>query len=241
MAGTIFSLGLVLATLGQILLARQQASAAHSQALAFDDLLGMIASSAGIAIMGWWMFSLAFAFLAALLHRSGKLREADAASKLSPAFMLRIAVAVLGMNLLGLGAANAAGTLPEPAWQQTSAVTAASSTSLPWAPESDTSGNLDVEPRWRPREPVVDPGLLGRAATREVTPGPARQEVVVKDGDSLWSIAAERLGPFATDVEVAVNWPTWYAANRATIGNDPAVLRVGQVLQPPVPGPVYAK
>ncbi|MGO4436088.1 LysM peptidoglycan-binding domain-containing protein [Paenarthrobacter sp. RAF9] len=58
----------------------------------------------------------------------------------------------------------------------------------------------------------------------------------MQPGDSLWSIAASRLGPFATDVDIALSWPKWYDANRSTFGADPTLLQPGQVLQPPPPG-----
>ncbi|TCC36554.1 LysM peptidoglycan-binding domain-containing protein [Kribbella speibonae] len=60
--------------------------------------------------------------------------------------------------------------------------------------------------------------------------------VVVRKGDSLWSIAARELGPSATTQAIAARWPDWYAANRHVIGNDPDLILPGQVLRiPPVP------
>ena len=52
-------------------------------------------------------------------------------------------------------------------------------------------------------------------------------------GDTLWSIAARRLGEGATDAEVAAAWPRWYAANRDVVGPDPDLLLPGQVLHAP--------
>ncbi len=60
---------------------------------------------------------------------------------------------------------------------------------------------------------------------------PAR--VVVKPGDTLWSIAATDLGPNATAEDVAARWPAWYAANRELIGPDPDLILPGQVLRIP--------
>jgi nucleoid-associated protein YgaU len=57
----------------------------------------------------------------------------------------------------------------------------------------------------------------------------------VRPGDSLWLIAARRLGPDATDEQVAANWPRWYAANRSAIGDDPSLIEPGQVLHAPRP------
>lgn len=57
--------------------------------------------------------------------------------------------------------------------------------------------------------------------------------VTAAPGSCLWRIAAEHLGPAATDWEIAHEWPRWYRANRRTIGDDPADLRAGTVLRPP--------
>jgi nucleoid-associated protein YgaU len=57
--------------------------------------------------------------------------------------------------------------------------------------------------------------------------------VVVRRGDSLWSIAARHLGPDASDAEIAGAWPAWFQANRDLVGDDPDLLRPGQVLRAP--------
>ena len=36
-----------------------------------------------------------------------------------------------------------------------------------------------------------------------------------------------------SDVDIALEWPRWYAANRALIGGSPDVLLPGQILQAP--------
>lgn len=57
--------------------------------------------------------------------------------------------------------------------------------------------------------------------------------VRVEPGDSLWLIAAKRLGAGASDADIAAVWPRWYLANAGVIGDDPALIRPGQVLQAP--------
>ncbi|GAB2653608.1 LysM peptidoglycan-binding domain-containing protein [Kribbella swartbergensis] len=100
----------------------------------------------------------------------------------------------------------------------------------------------DVVPGPRTTSPRVRVGVPDRptsgAATRytDVRSGqpvrvPAR--VVVKPGDTLWSIAAAELGPNATAEDIAVRWPAWYAANRQSIGPDPDLILPGQVLRTP--------
>lgn len=71
-----------------------------------------------------------------------------------------------------------------------------------------------------PAQSVPSPGL-GTGTPPTVT---------VQPGDSLWAIAAQRLGPDATDSEVAVVWPYWYRQNRRVIGSDPELLQPGQRL-----------
>ena len=66
---------------------------------------------------------------------------------------------------------------------------------------------------------------------------PAREEVVVHRGDTLWSIAERHLGDRATPAAVAAEWPRWYAANRAVIGSDPHLILPGQRLVLPAPTP----
>jgi nucleoid-associated protein YgaU len=57
--------------------------------------------------------------------------------------------------------------------------------------------------------------------------------VVVRRGDTLWSIAASAIGDNPSTAAIARSWPDWYAANRAVIGNDPDFLLPGTVLEAP--------
>lgn len=67
---------------------------------------------------------------------------------------------------------------------------------------------------------------------RDVAPdGPP--EVVVVRGDSLWSIAARHLPDGASDAQVADAVQRWYAANVEVVGDDPDLVRPGQVLVAP--------
>lgn len=252
MAVTILALSLLLAVAGLILIDRWHSAAERLQAPMFDDILGFIAIAAGLGIGAWWIATFLLAMAAALLRQSGRGRCAGAAAKLSPAFMRRLAVAILGLNLSGIPLASASPTAQlEPAWSPTHESATSSSIPAQWMPAQWTpdrgpsphlsavplseSGSSEIDPHWQPRPPVADPGLLGtnpqRAAEQHASPD--RGEVVVKRGDSLWSIAARQLGPMASDVDIALHWPKWYAANRNVIGGDPGLLIPGQILQPP--------
>ena len=83
------------------------------------------------------------------------------------------------------------------------------------------------------------PTVRAQPDVRVLSPSPRStstsrpSEVVVRRGDSLWSLAARHLGPDASDAEIAQAWPAWFETNRAVIGDDPDLLRPGQVLRPP--------
>jgi hypothetical protein len=160
--------------------------------------------------------------------------------------MRRLAVAILGLNLGGIPLANASPAQLEPAWSPANGAASSSDISVQWTPATRPSphlpvmpslepGSSEIDPHWQPRAFVAEPGLLGTGPRRapEQPASPNQGEVVVKRGDSLWSIAARQLGPMASDVDVALHWPKWYAANKHVIGNDPGFLVPGQTLQPP--------
>ncbi len=263
MAVTILALSLLLAVAGLILIDRWHSAAERLQAPMFEDLLGFIAIAVGLGIGAWWIVTFLLAMAAVILRKSGKDRCAGTAAKLSPAFMRRLAVAILGLNLSGIPLASASPTEQlEPAWSPAHDSATSSSISAQWTPNRglsphpsaaplsepsavplseppavplSASGSSEIDPHWQPRPPVADPGLLGtrpqRAAEQHASPD--RGEVVVKRGDSLWSIAARQLGPMASDVDIALHWPKWHTTNRNVIGDDPGLLIPGQILQPP--------
>jgi nucleoid-associated protein YgaU len=79
-----------------------------------------------------------------------------------------------------------------------------------------------------------------RARHRAPAPDDGRTDdgVVVRGGDSLWSIAASRLPRSAGPAEVDRAWRAVYAANRAEVGPDPSLIRPGQRLRlPPLGDP----
>lgn len=81
-----------------------------------------------------------------------------------------------------------------------------------------------------PKRPwMVSPRHLG-ASVRDQGP---EHSVTVAPGDCLWTIAADHLGPDATDWEIAHHWPRWHQANLSVIGDDPAALAAGTVLSVP--------
>ena len=248
MAAAILLLGLVLAATGGSIVQRWSSSPAGQPALGFEDQLGVAANTAGLIVIVWWGMSFAMACAAALLDRAGNVRAASAAGKFTPAFMRRLALAVVGLQLVTapLATASSLPALPgSPA--------AVPATSAAWTPAAVPSATgtppsevlaapgpapapgapAVAQPQWRPLSPVVDPGPLAGPRLRDPQPAGQSTEVTVRPGDSLWSLSSARLGPYASDVDVALDWPRIYQANRDIIGTDPSLLRPGQVLQLP--------
>lgn len=102
---------------------------------------------------------------------------------------------------------------------------------------SAASADCAPSPDWLPSRPPAtapanrDPLLMScsRASGEPAT-------VVVRRGDTLWSIVTRHLGPDADPGSVAAAIPTWHAINRAIIGDDPDLILVGQVLTVPSTG-----
>ncbi len=66
--------------------------------------------------------------------------------------------------------------------------------------------------------------------------GTSGATVMVAPGDTLWGLAADQLGPDASDQQTAAAWPELYALNRDLIGPDPGLIEPGQRLVLPPSG-----
>ncbi|KON73905.1 hypothetical protein M768_07310 [Cellulosimicrobium cellulans F16] len=82
------------------------------------------------------------------------------------------------------------------------------------------------------RSAAADQRDAALTVVREVAADEPRGVVVVR-GDSLWSIAARHLPDGASDAQVADAVQRWYAANVGVVGDDPDLVRPGQVLVAP--------
>jgi nucleoid-associated protein YgaU len=246
-AAAILLLGVLLWAGGAGLLEQWQQSSARGQGLRPENLLGAGAAVSGTALVGWWLLSFLLVGATTVLDRMGKLRAAAVTRRLSPAFMQRLVLAALSVQLVAGPAAHADAAVPGPEWAPTQENVSAApadytgSTNPPvdYAPiEEALKGTpappSTIEPGWQPAAPVVSPGLLAAPAVRSVNDtGTAAATLTVLAGDTLWDIAAAALGPAASDLDIAMQWPRWYEANRAIIGQNPDVLLPGQILQPP--------
>lgn len=106
--------------------------------------------------------------------------------------------------------------------------------------EAGAAAITELLPGWVPGEPPGTGSPAERIAAAAPIGGGAQRHranledsVVVRRGDTLWSLAARHLGPGATDAEIAVEWPHWFTANRSVIGGDPDHLVPGDRLSPP--------
>lgn len=223
------------------------AAVLHGSVSSLQGLAGFAAAAAGLALALWWSLGLLLAVLAAGLAKAGHAAAAAAAGALAPAFMKRLAAAALGLNLVsGLAApAQASAPVGEGVGQVIALVQPApgAGADLPQLPGSSLTADDSVSdtvgtgasPHWKPRIPPPGENLLIRPGRMDTAPAAVR--ATVRSGDSLWSLAAQQLGPLATDAEIAAQWPRWYERNRAVIGDRPELILPGQILEvPEIPG-----
>ncbi|MFF2822574.1 LysM peptidoglycan-binding domain-containing protein [Arthrobacter koreensis] len=214
---------------------------------------GLIAGWAGLLVLAWWTVGLGAAFLSAALLRAGNFRSARFIGRLSPGFLKRLAAAALGVQLAvaplpalaappvqvtstAAPSSGASSPAADPAWQlegEAARPPAALDRSVPSGPADSNRTNAAVNPAWKPSPGPVPGSLLMPGETR--MPAQIGGTVTVTAGDTLWDLAAARLGPLATDLEIARYWPAWHEKNRSVIGPDPHRLLPGQILVVPSP------
>lgn len=178
----------------------------HHDSLLLDDLVLACALAALAATVGW--LSLAVAVTVVSLGRGRIARRADTWSR-------RVAPAVV-RGALGATCGAVALTTVAPAATPAMAVSV-----IPYAGRCTSS--LDASSSPVHRLPAPDRPT-------------AADRVVVRRGETLWSIARRDL-PDASDAAVARAWPRWFAANRRVIGPDPDLIRTGTLLRRPDPPP----
>lgn len=194
----------------------------------FDTTLAMVAAAFAWALVGWIAVTALCSALAAAPGRLGQAAGwcADRITPLAVQRLIRVTLGVAAAATPVIGSVPAgAASLPAGLTAQTMSAACEADTSLPGVGRPDVALPVSHHPPpARPHPPHND-------GARRSTPPP--HPVVVEPGDTLWSIAAERLGPGASPAEIAGEWPRWYAANRKDIGSDPGFIRPGQQLRPP--------
>lgn len=125
--------------------------------------------------------------------------------------------------------ASADAGVPDPALHPLASDTR---TATPTPSTEAAAPSPDLTRSWTPRRPARDPhdGALVLDKPRATSPA----EVVVRRGDTLWSIVERRLGQGTDPVLVATEVRRWHLANLGVIGPDADLLHAGQRLVPPM-------
>ncbi len=154
------------------------------------------------------------------------------ARRVAPATVRRAVEVALGLTIaVGVLGASPAVAAPGPAEPVAGASLdgAAPAPGLDWGSPAPAAA-----------PPAQDLDRAAQAAAPVPAPAPAAAPadpgVVVQRGDSLWALAEQDLaarGESTTDAAVAQAWPTWWAANRDAVGDDPDLLQPGTRLAAP--------
>ena len=190
------------------------------------------------ALITWLATGLALVCLGRLPGLTGRVAAAVAAQALPTALRRSLEIALGASLALGtVGAAPALAAVSSPA-----AGPSTGSSSGPVAVVNlDWPGQASV-----PADPTSASSARPAAAVRPATAPGVRAGLVVQPGDTLWSLAKRSLQVASgsgrssvdpTDAQVATAWPSWWAANRAVIGDDPDLLRPGTALVTPPAAP----
>lgn len=213
-----------------------------------EDVVGAVAGVTAFGLLLWVVLALVSSAVVALLpRRSG---TPGAWSRvLAPAVFRHAVAALVSAAVIGAAAPAGADTgAPSHPVVASGGIAAGSvvltATGRP-GPDAMTPAWVatppDLSPSWLPTRPSVRRPVRD-GADASVVSQPRRRasvtvddEVVVRRGDSLWTIAARYLGPDATDAHIAEEWPRWYQANRAVLRHGPDRLEPGMRLTPPPP------
>ncbi|MDV3220044.1 LysM peptidoglycan-binding domain-containing protein [Intrasporangium sp.] len=191
---------------------------------AVEDIVSGALAWVSTGLAGWLTLSCAVVLLGAVPGAVG-VAAARTAGWLTPHLLRRALSLSLG-SLVGIVTVPTAPAIADSAPHGTA--------DGPDRPAQETGSPVPA-PGWLPDAPSRvmqsdQTGLLG--GTLRPT-GTANDTVTVQRGDTLWSIAADHLGPRATDAEIAGEWPRWFEANREVIGGNPDLILPGQQLRVP--------
>ena len=179
-------------------------------------LLALVALAAW-AVLGWLLVVIATAVTSRLPGLAGRLASFVCA-RIAPDSVRRVVEMGLGLTVAAsiIGAPTAASASPAVPPAPSKAPAA-----LDWP---SPPGSLD----WNP---AAAGGLVARYSPAPPRTAPAA--VVVRPGDSLWSVAADHLRAGAPAAQIAQAWPSWWAANRDAVGPNPDLIQPGLQLTPP--------
>jgi len=199
-----------------------------------DAAVGAVAGALLWLAALWLMLGLLVTLAARFTGRPDGLLEA-LSRRIAPALLRRLVTTATGASLVLTPTTAIAAPMAPPALPAATVGAA-----LPASPTGPSATPLRPAETARTAE-TARPLPAGSAPLlpAETTPGPpldpapAAGTVLVKPGDSLWRITAQRLGPSASERQIAVGWPYWYWANRRVIGRDPNLLLPGEWLTMP--------
>jgi hypothetical protein len=208
-----------------------------------EDVVGGLAGGAMFALLAWLLLAVV-ASAAAVLLPAGRRQATAVGRAVAPAVLRHLVAALLGAAVVGAAPASAdVGGVrivsPSCATPRETAATPVSREAEPVGVSAAWNPTAVVSPGWLPTEPVVRPPARPGADPSVVTSSRRRttvtidDEVVVRRGDTLWSLAERHLGPAATAVRVNQEWPRWFAANRSVLTHGPDHLVAGMRLTPP--------
>ncbi len=213
---TLVWLGVTVTVAAGVLVAGGEISAAWRSewgGLTFDALLVRGTAVVG-ALAGAWIWLITTITVVEAAH--GPERPVVA---LGP--VRRLVLAACGVALASGALTVPAGAAPGHA-DRTDAPTSAPQRVLDGLPLPDRASiRGSAEP------PAAPPGTAAPAQPVAHRPPARAGTVVVRAGDSLWSIAAATLPPGASDGQVDLRWREIYAANRTAVGTDPDAIRPG--------------
>lgn len=197
---------------------------------ALDHALSSFAAGLGVVVLGWVGLALSIGVLTTLPGALGP-AAVRALRWFTPRFLRGLVATVLGLGPLTVPILSAtAAAAPEVAAAGQIVAGPGASTGLPGP--SRPGGGPQVSGD-------VGAGLLRGVEPARVhdqtTPEHDPPHVVVRSGDSLWTIAAEHLGGNPEYAAVAAAWPLWYQANADLIGPDPDFIQPGLRLRVPQP------
>ncbi len=196
------------------------------------------------AVVGWLTIGVLAAVVAAVPGRVGRLGRA-LADRITPTLLRRL---LSGGTLAGLALTPV--VLPAAAHAATRVSTsgcASGAPSLDRAPlgcpiavatpvSTSTPAPTSTPARWSSAPAAIATPITAPAPRHSARPAPRAATVVVRGGDSLWSLARAQLraaGQPAIPAAVAARWPAWWAANRSELGDDPGLIHPGEVLRTP--------
>lgn len=197
-------------------------------ALVLEDLVADAACAALLLVLLAAAASAWASLVLAAVRRAGSQRLVRLERAVVPGLVRRLAATAVGVGVLAGAGTGAATAAPAPA-------TAAVQPLVPSWPAEAVPTPAAPPTAGRAAEPGAPSGVIAAPQDRPSGAAAARY-VVVAPGDSLWRIAEQHLPPGASARRVAAEWPRWWSANRAVVGDDPDLLLPGQHLRAPVTG-----